>query len=636
MSREPSPITHLRSPSPGANPPPPSSEFFAFQYNAHHAFAVHHSLFNSPSTANFDVLFVQEPYTYSLNGAHHILQHPKWHLILPSAPITDPPVPPHSVIYVNSRIPSSSYHIPPSNSPNISLISFSFPSLVLPLTFINIYNPPSTFSSLPPLYDLLADPVLLPPNSPFVVLGDFNLHSPLWDLPGRLGPADDEADDLVLALTRLGASLQSQPGVTTFHNAQHHTTVVDLTFSSPAARECYTACTTSHDPDFDHGSDHYPLLHQLSLQTPPATTVQRRLWAKADWPKLAAYISENLSSWTAPSSNRLSINTAIANLTNSIKEGIEAWVPLASPSPYTKRWWSPELTTLQKQASRARRAARRFCTEDALATWSEAHKSFQRGVRQHKRQHWQDFLASLDDTTLFTASRYATKEQGPCFIPPLLRPDGTQATTPMDQSHLFCDTFFSPPQDPDLTDIHPGHAYPAHLHFHPLQITELDDQLKRMAPNKAPGMDGIPVCVLRNIWAEIKLPLYNIFKACIRIGYYPTPWRAATTLILRKPGKPDYSKPNAYRPIALLCTMGKLFEGVIAQRITFLADNHSLLPNTHLGCHPGRSTEDGIVAIEERVKHKWRHKNVVGALLIDVKNAFPTVSKPRLIHNMCK
>jgi hypothetical protein len=33
--------------------------------------------------------------------------------------------------------------------------------------------------------------------------------------------------------------------------------------------------------------------------------------------------------------------------------------------------------------------------------------------------------------------------------------------------------------------------------------------------------------------------------------------------VLRKPGKPDYSLPGAYRPISLLNTLGKLLEAVI-------------------------------------------------------------------------
>ena len=82
--------------------------------------------------------------------------------------------------------------------------------------------------------------------------------------------------------------------------------------------------------------------------------------------------------------------------------------------------------------------------------------------------------------------------------------------------------------------------------------------------------------------------------------------------------------------------MGKLFETLIVHRLSFLTDWHDLLPNTHIGCQPGRSTEDGRTAITERIKNEWRKGKVVGALLIDVKNTFPSVSKQRLLYNLQK
>jgi hypothetical protein len=101
-----------------------------------------------------------------------------------------------------------------------------------------------------------------------------------------------------------------------------------------------------------------------------------------------------------------------------------------------------------------------------------------------------------------------------------------------------------------------------------------------MSPNKALGPDDIPVLVLQKLWPVIHMPLFTLFTACLRIGYYPAKWCDASTLILRKPSRPDYAAPNAYCPIALLCTMGKLLEAIIARRISSLADHFNLLPNT--------------------------------------------------------
>jgi len=52
-----------------------------------------------------------------------------------------------------------------------------------------------------------------------------------------------------------------------------------------------------------------------------------------------------------------------------------------------------------------------------------------------------------------------------------------------------------------------------------------------------------------------------------------TPWgmvkycKESVSVIIPKPGKPSYSVPKAFRPIALLNTLGKLIEKMLSNRI---------------------------------------------------------------------
>lgn len=59
--------------------------------------------------------------------------------------------------------------------------------------------------------------------------------------------------------------------------------------------------------------------------------------------------------------------------------------------------------------------------------------------------------------------------------------------------------------------------------------------------------------------------------------------------MLKKPGKGDYTSPSAYRPIALLNTLGKVLEAVISNRIKFIAETYNLLPDTQYGARTGRA-----------------------------------------------
>ena len=96
---------------------------------------------------------------------------------------------------------------------------------------------------------------------------------------------------------------------------------------------------------------------------------------------------------------------------------------------------------------------------------------------------------------------------------------------------------------------------------------------------------------LKAVLPTIVHPLYNIFNSSLRMGYYPTPFRNSVTIALRKPGKDDYSQPKSYRPIALLNTIGKAIEYIIAKRIQALAEKYIMLPEIYIRGRKLISTE---------------------------------------------
>lgn len=204
---------------------------------------------------------IVEPYAYLKDEQYLTLTHQRWQLILPG-PLTEAHVPPRSIIHVNTHISSMSYFITPFPSRDISLISLLMPNSQKTLTLVNVYNPPTTFTTIPTLTELIdLHPSLFGPRAAFVFMGDFNLHHSLWNDPALEQYNHHEAESLLEIMANMGAQLRSQPMVHTFHNSQGASSVIDLVFTSAAADLLYEACITSHDPEFDHGLDHFPILH---------------------------------------------------------------------------------------------------------------------------------------------------------------------------------------------------------------------------------------------------------------------------------------------------------------------------------------------------------------------------------------
>jgi hypothetical protein len=50
--------------------------------------------------------------------------------------------------------------------------------------------------------------------------------------------------------------------------------------------------------------------------------------------------------------------------------------------------------------------------------------------------------------------------------------------------------------------------------------------------------------------------LFNVYKAVFEQGLTYEPWKHSATVVLRKPGKPKYDAPKAYRTVANCDTLG--------------------------------------------------------------------------------
>ena len=69
----------------------------------------------------------------------------------------------------------------------------------------------------------------------------------------------------------------------------------------------------------------------------------------------------------------------------------------------------------------------------------------------------------------------------------------------------------------------------------------------------------------------------RLCTACLKLRYHLKEFRTAVTVVLRKPKKLNYSDPAAYRSIALLKTLNKILESIVAKRFSKLAEKHRIL-----------------------------------------------------------
>lgn len=208
------------------------------------------------------------------------------------------------------------------------------------------------------------------------------------------------------------------------------------------------------------------------------------------------------------------------------------------------------------------------------------------------------------------------------------------ATTRKDKARALLEFFFFFFVTADLRDIHPDTAYFESIPLPEITEQEIEQTVKNTTPNKAPKEDGIPNRILKLALPIIMPVLKWIYNNSIRLSYCPKHFRESIIVILRKSNKDDYFLPKSYRPIALLNTIEKVLESIIATRLSYIAEEYKLLPRGHFGGRRGTSPEHALHYIMETIHSVWAKKKVVSMLLLDVIEAFDNVSHPRLIHNL--
>jgi hypothetical protein len=76
-------------------------------------------------------------------------------------------------------------------------------------------------------------------------------------------------------------------------------------------------------------------------------------------------------------------------------------------------------------------------------------------------------------------------------------------------------------------------------------------------------------------------------------------------VVIRKPGKEDYTKLKSYRTISLLRCMGKVIEKVLAQLLSEEAERRSLLSDGQFGSRKKRSGIDAAAIMVDRAHSAW-------------------------------
>ena len=167
------------------------------------------------------------------------------------------------------------------------------------------------------------------------------------------------------------------------------------------------------------------------------------------------------------------------------------------------------------------------------------------------------------------------------------------------------------------------------FNFSPITTEKVIEALSQLNPKKAPGINGISVRLLRDTIDVIAEPLANIFNLSFRTAIFPDDWKLAKISPIFKDGtKNDCGN---YRPISVISTVVKLFEGIVYHQLrSFIAANNILI-DQQSGFRPKHSTETALISSTNEWLLNMDKGFVNGVLFLDLKKAFNTVNHDILL-----
>ena len=473
---------------------------------------------------------------------------------------------------------------------------------------------------------------------PFIILGDFNAHSPMWGSSTTSGRGRMISEILVdrdLCLLNNG-----EP--THFDRRTGSLSKIDLAIASPL---CQTDFLFSVLPDL-HDSDHFPI--ELKLRSPSLNFARasRFLTEKADWNFYRDLTDVSLADETEEET----IEEKLADIERVIIDGASASMKESSGrrGKPSVPWWNDKCEEAIRARKQALRALRRNHNIVNKIAYNRTRAKCRNIMNQARKDCWEKYVSTINTRTSSTQvwKKINKIRKKHVQSPPIsLRRDGAGVTSDSAEvANILAGSLASASSDRSYTrqfiryktsreekvlNFRSNHE----MDYNEPITAEEFKQCLAATHETSPGKDRITYSMIKNAHQSMKNRILHLYNRIFNEGIFPSAWRVSIIIPILKPEK-DPLDPSSYRPISLTSCLCKLLEKILNCRLMWFLERNGHITAQQAGFRRNRSTTDPLVQVSHDIHSAISRSQHTIIVFFDISKAYDTAWRYGVVQSL--